>query len=120
MRDAAGATPARSTRTGRARAASSSAVGGTVCRRAGAWGSRLREAMTQTVNIFVSLEERDAPLPELAARALARRVADLGPVRLVRRSLDARRGRPLGYNLRLEIGASAPAPRAVDVRWPAG
>ena len=29
----------------------------------------------------------------------------LGPVRVVRRSLDARKGRPLGYNLRLAVGA---------------
>jgi uncharacterized FAD-dependent dehydrogenase len=77
--------------------------------------------MPQVMNIFVALEERDTPIAELAARALARRASELGPVRLVRRSLDARRGRPLGYNLRIEIGAAEEAaPAEAPARWPAG
>src|SRR5436190_12938262 len=77
--------------------------------------------MAEILNIFVSLEQRDAPLIELTARALARPASSLGEVRLLRRSLDARRGRPLGYNLRVAIGAPAPAPPpAAEARWAAG
>jgi uncharacterized FAD-dependent dehydrogenase len=73
-----------------------------------------------TIDLFVPLAEADRPPAELAARALARSTDELGPVTVVRRSLDARKGRPLGYNLRLRLGPpEAPAPPAAR-RWPAG
>jgi uncharacterized protein len=78
--------------------------------------------MTDIIDVFVPIAELELPLPELAARALGAPPA--GPVRLVRRSLDARKGRPLGYNLRLRIGAaeapSLPAPPLAGAAWPAG
>ena len=81
--------------------------------------------MSITVDLFVPLAEAEAPLHELAARAIGR--ARLAPeeVRLVRRSLDARKGRPLGYNLRVEVqegGARRPTTEALPApsRWPLG
>ena len=80
--------------------------------------------MSITVDPFVPLAEAEAPLHELAARAIGR--ARLAPeqVRLVRRSLDARKGRPLGYNLRIEVqeGDTRRPPETLPApsRWPAG
>jgi uncharacterized protein len=79
--------------------------------------------MAELVDLFVPLADAGRPLPELAARALGRPVGELGEVALVRRSLDARKGRPLGYNLRLAIGGPPPAPAvasAPPASWPAG
>jgi uncharacterized protein len=75
------------------------------------------------VDLFVPLAEAETPLAELAARALGRDTLAADEVRLVRRSLDARKGRPLGYNLRVEVGparALAPPPRPALPRWPTG
>jgi uncharacterized protein len=76
------------------------------------------------VDLFVPIAEAETPLWELAARATGRGRLAPEEVRLVRRSLDARKGRPLGYNLRVELrrpGESpvepGPPPRA---SWPAG
>jgi uncharacterized FAD-dependent dehydrogenase len=80
--------------------------------------------VSELVEVFVPLEAADEPLTALAARALGRRADALGPVRLVRRSLDARKERPLGHRLRLEVGRPgealvAPVP-VQPRRWPAG
>ncbi len=81
--------------------------------------------MSTVVDLFLPIAEAEAPLHEVAARALGRGALAPEEVRLLRRSLDARKGRPLGYNLRVEVGPAAgptlladpgPAPR----RWPAG
>ncbi|HEY0709904.1 MAG TPA: FAD-dependent oxidoreductase [Polyangia bacterium] len=75
------------------------------------------------VDVFLPIADTETPLANLVARALGRRVADVGPVRLVRRSLDARKGRPLGYNLRVAVGDGAAAPPAAGgemALWPAG
>ncbi len=59
------------------------------------------------LTIFVSLDEEES-----AAIAHALRVAGLpadSPVQVARRSLDARKGRPIGHQLELEFG-SEPAP----------
>ncbi|MES1207655.1 MAG: FAD-dependent protein [Pseudomonadota bacterium] len=87
--------------------------------------------MTTPIELFVPLDDADdvePQLPRLAARGLGWPVADVASVRVVRRSLDARKGRPLGFRLRCEVSrgdddASAgvdhgPAP--APARWPAG
>jgi uncharacterized FAD-dependent dehydrogenase len=81
--------------------------------------------MSETVDLFVPLEALEEPLPVLAARALGRHPSAVESVRVLRRSLDARKDRRLGYQLRVEVLApgerpSAPAPRAALPRWPAG
>jgi uncharacterized FAD-dependent dehydrogenase len=55
------------------------------------------------LQLFVALDEDEAS-------AVARAVAGLrtaGEARVVRRALDARKGRPLGFHLEIEVGASA-------------
>jgi uncharacterized FAD-dependent dehydrogenase len=83
--------------------------------------------MAEIVDLFVALGDA-TPLPTLLARALGRNAAGLANLRVLRRSLDARKGRPLGHNLRIALGqpgeviegdavdrAAAPA-----LAWPAG
>jgi uncharacterized FAD-dependent dehydrogenase len=80
--------------------------------------------MSEVVELFVPLDGLDEPLAALAARAVGRRPEAIGPVRLLRRSLDARKERRLGYRLRLEVGrpgetlATPEAPP--KTAWPAG
>jgi uncharacterized FAD-dependent dehydrogenase len=81
--------------------------------------------MADVVDLFVPLEALDEPLPVLAARALGRAVSQLGEIRVLRRSLDARKERPIGYRLRLEVGRpSDPLPAPPRLRqatpWPTG
>jgi uncharacterized FAD-dependent dehydrogenase len=80
--------------------------------------------MSELIDVFVPLEALDEPLAVVAGRALGRRPETLGEVRVLRRSLDARKDRRVGYQLRLEVrrpGESAPAPEVVPPRrWPAG
>ena len=74
----------------------------------------------RTVDLFVPLAEAARPPAELAARALGQSPDSLGQVTVLRRSLDARKGRPLGYNLRLAFGAPEAPPEPPAPRWPAG
>jgi uncharacterized FAD-dependent dehydrogenase len=81
--------------------------------------------MADILELFLPIADGETPLRALAAAALGRPADQLGDVRLLRRSLDARKGRPLGHNLRVLVGrpgeALAPAPIAApEVRWPAG
>jgi uncharacterized protein len=81
--------------------------------------------MAELVDIFVPLDEEDAPLGPTAERALGWARGDAGAVTVLRRSLDARRGRPLGYRLRVRVaraGEAAPAAEGGPARptWPAG
>jgi uncharacterized FAD-dependent dehydrogenase len=80
--------------------------------------------MAEIVDVFLPLDAADEPLAPLAARALGRRPSDIGEVRVLRRSLDARKERRLGYQLRLEVrrpGEPAAEPvRPPRPRWPAG
>lgn len=57
----------------------------------------------RTLELFLPLDEDEAALPELAARAagLARR--DVAAVRVVRRSLDARKGHPIGWRIEARV-----------------
>jgi uncharacterized protein len=86
--------------------------------------TRSARRMADLVDLFVPLESLEEPLEVLAARALGRAPSQLEAVRVVRRSLDARKDRPLGYRLRLEVrrpGDPLPAPRPRPRRpWPAG
>jgi len=83
--------------------------------------------MPEIVDIFVPLDEEDAPLGPAVERALGWARGGAGAITVLRRSLDARKGRPLGYRLRVsagragdgEGGEGAVAPRARRA-WPAG
>src|SRR5262245_41215180 len=59
------------------------------------------------LTIFVPLAEEEREAISRAIR-LAGLAAD-SPVRVSRRSLDARKGRPIGHQLELVIGAEAPS-----------
>src|SRR5262252_2564479 len=82
--------------------------------------------MPEIVDIFVPLDDADQPLEPAVERALGWARGSAGGVRVLRRSLDARKGRPMGYRVRAEAsraGEPAPAPEASSPpppRWPAG
>jgi uncharacterized FAD-dependent dehydrogenase len=82
--------------------------------------------MPETVDLFVPLAELDDPLPARLERALGWRRGEAGALRVLRRSLDARKGRPLGQRLRVLVArrgeALAPSEEAAAARprWPAG
>src|SRR3954469_24831205 len=81
--------------------------------------------MAETVDLFVPLAELDDPLAPRLERALGWPRGQAGALRVLRRSLDARKGRPLGQRLRVEVArqgetlaaAATPGP---PPRWPAG
>ena len=81
--------------------------------------------MIEIVDIFVPLEALDDSLKTLAAHALGWADSRIGEVRVLRRSLDARKERRLGYRMRVEVAsegeslAIAPA-RAARPSWPVG
>src|SRR5262249_7898683 len=65
--------------------------------------------------IFLDLDEVEDPvdLRRRAAAALAVREEDIFGVQVMRRSLDARKGRRIGYSLGLEVAlGAAPIPAA--------
>src|SRR6266540_5185005 len=65
----------------------------------------MARSRTEIIEIFLKLEELE-DAGDLAARAAARlaiRPEDVAALRLVKRSLDARKGRPLGWQLRVEV-----------------
>jgi uncharacterized FAD-dependent dehydrogenase len=81
--------------------------------------------MDETVDLFVPLSDVDEPLAPRVERALGWGRGEAGELRVVRRSFDARKGRPLGQRLRIAVarrgGKLAPeAARPVPARWPAG
>ena len=59
--------------------------------------------MTTLVDLFVPLDELQAPLGVAAERALGWPRGTALAVRVIRRALDARKGRPIGYRLRCEV-----------------
>jgi uncharacterized FAD-dependent dehydrogenase len=59
--------------------------------------------MSEIVDIFVPLEAVDDSLKTQVARALGWAETEIGAFRVVRRSLDARKERRLGYRMRIEI-----------------
>src|SRR5580704_5279799 len=81
--------------------------------------------MAETIDLFVPLGDLDQPLAPQVERALGWQRGSAGELRVVRRSLDARKGRPLGQRLRVAVArrgetpAPAPPPRP-PIRWPSG
>jgi uncharacterized FAD-dependent dehydrogenase len=81
--------------------------------------------MPEIVDIFVPLDDEDAPLGPAVERALGWARGSAGRVTVLRRSLDARKGRPLGYRLKVRAARAgeapdAEAPPAPSRTWPAG
>jgi len=82
--------------------------------------------MSETVDLFVPLAELDEPLAPRVERALGWSRGQAGDVRVLRRSLDARKGRALGQRLRVLVARRGEAPLLGDggapapLRWPAG
>ncbi|HVT09567.1 MAG TPA: FAD-binding protein [Polyangia bacterium] len=81
--------------------------------------------MPETLDLFVPLAAADEPLAPRIERALGWARGSVGEVRVVRRALDARKGRPLGHRLRIvaaragEVLGPVTPPRSA-ARWPAG
>src|SRR5206468_10949172 len=81
--------------------------------------------MPETIDLFVPLGSADEPLAPRIERALGWARGSVGEVRVVRRALDARKGRPLGHRLRIVAARageslSPTAPARPNARWPAG
>ena len=79
--------------------------------------------MSEIVDIFVPLEALDDSLTTVVARALGRAEDRIAEVRVLRRSLDARKERRLGYRMRVEVASAGeslapPAPRPARPSWP--
>jgi uncharacterized FAD-dependent dehydrogenase len=81
--------------------------------------------MAETIDLFVPLAGGDEPLALRVERALGWARGSAGEMRVVRRALDARKGRPLGHRLRILVARAgeklepASPPRAAR-RWPSG
>jgi hypothetical protein len=81
--------------------------------------------MSEMVDIFVPLEALDESVKTVVAHALGREKTRIGEFRVVRRSLDARKQRRLGYRMRVEVarpGESLTSVRSGLARpsWPVG
>jgi len=82
--------------------------------------------MSENVSVFVPLDGLSAPLQPRVAFALGWPVQRVGDVRVLRRSLDARKGRTPGFHLELLVGeagevlASPVPPVAALPHWPQG
>ena len=81
--------------------------------------------MSEIVDIFVPLEALDDSLRTLVAHGLGWAETQIGELRVVRRSLDARKERRLGYRMRVEVAGTGeslvPRPsRLVRPSWPVG
>ncbi|HLK92209.1 MAG TPA: FAD-binding protein [Polyangia bacterium] len=81
--------------------------------------------MPETIDLFVPLADLDEPLAPQVERALGWSAGTAGELRVLRRSLDARKGRPLGQRLRVAVARrgealGAEAPSRPPARWPAG
>jgi uncharacterized protein len=66
----------------------------------------------EVIELFLPLDEDEASLPRLAARAAGLSPDRVGSIEVLKRSLDARKGHPIGYKLRVAIsppGAPPPA-----------
>ena len=79
--------------------------------------------MSRIVDVFVPLDARDEPLALLISRTLGIPRDQLREVRILRRSLDARKAHALGHRVRVEIlgegeYAVEHVPEPDPVRWP--
>src|ERR1035441_6239352 len=80
--------------------------------------------MSRIVDVFVPLDASDEPLAPLISRTLGIPREQLRDLRVLRRSLDARKAHALGHRLRVEILAeservSGQATSPAPPRWPA-
>jgi uncharacterized protein len=66
--------------------------------------------VTTLVDLFVPLDDLEAPLGVAAERALGWPRGTAIAVRVIRRALDARKGRPIGYRLRCEVSDHVGSP----------
>ena len=82
--------------------------------------------MAEIVDLFVPLEDVSAPLGPAVERALGWARGTASAVTVLRRSLDARKGRPLGHRVRVRAARAGEAPAAPEApvgprpAWPAG
>jgi uncharacterized FAD-dependent dehydrogenase len=79
--------------------------------------------MSEIVDIFVPLEALDESLKTVVAHALGRAETCIGELRVVRRSLDARKQRRLGYRMQVEVARAGESLAPVRSRlarpsWP--
>jgi hypothetical protein len=70
--------------------------------------------LSEIVDLFVPLDALDEPLKARAARALGWPVEAVAAARVLRRSLDARKRRQLGYRLRVEVTGHGTRRAAAD------
>jgi uncharacterized FAD-dependent dehydrogenase len=78
--------------------------------------------MSRIADVFIPLDARDEPLERAVSRVLGIPLSSIRAVRVLRRSLDARKAQTIGYRLRVEVirdGESDPvvAPVAAPM-WP--
>jgi len=80
--------------------------------------------MSRIVDLFVPLDASDEPIATLVSRTLGISREEIEDVRVVRRSLDARKAHALGHRLRVEILGKGETSMEVSKReirpWPAG
>ena len=58
--------------------------------------------MSKIVDVFVPLDARERLLVDIVSERLGMPSSDIGSVRLLRRSLDARKAHALGHRLKIE------------------
>lgn len=79
-------------------------------------------AMSRIVDVFLPLDARDEPLACSVSRVLGIPPNSIGAVRVLRRSLDARKAQAIGYRLRVEVlgdGEREPVRSSIPVpTWP--
>jgi hypothetical protein len=80
--------------------------------------------MSEILDIFIPLEAQTEALRGLVARALGWSEQRVGTMRVLRRSLDARKERQIGYRMRIEVATVGDSlveiSRPARARWPAG
>jgi uncharacterized FAD-dependent dehydrogenase len=80
--------------------------------------------MSRIVDLFIPLDASDEPIATLVSRKIGISGEEIQEVRVLRRSLDARKAHALGHRLRVEVwgkGEAAVAAAKREIcRWPAG
>lgn len=78
--------------------------------------------MSRVADVFIPLEASDEPILALVSRKLGIPRGEIADIRVIRRSLDARRAHALGHRVRVEILAHGESATAVSRRetpqWP--
>ena len=80
--------------------------------------------MSRVVDLFIPLDSSDEPIATLVSHKIGIPRDEIFDVRVIRRSLDARKAHSLGHRLRVEVlrkGEAATPVSKRDIRpWPAG